>query len=421
MEKLARFNTERIYIVFDRYFVLSIKENERTLRDGYHGSMYNITGPDQVRPSDFMKELKNSSFKEALVKFLITHWSSQELIPFIGNKHVYLNYDKCYHYYVKYRDSVNKVIYEIDEDLDCSHHEEADTKMIFHVTKESSDKILIRCSDTDVLIIMLGNMEHACKSSEIWMLLGTGNNVRYLNVNELYKTLGHRLSVALPGLHAFTGCDYNPCFFNKRKTKPLTILEESEDFRKAFTDLGNCNSEKEWQKIFNTVKKFVCVWYNKKQCTKINEARYDEFLVNYRVNSDTDKFRKKVKNVDGSSLPPCRSELYQQFLRAKYITSIWRNAYREEPTTLKPEDNGWICVDGKYGFKWFEGEQLPHLVSDILIGPQEVQQIPEKEELESNLFVNSHEIHELDSDLGEYLFQLVLEINSATIYKSFFF
>lgn len=31
---------------------------------------YVISGPDQIRPTDFVKELKNSKFKEALVNCL---------------------------------------------------------------------------------------------------------------------------------------------------------------------------------------------------------------------------------------------------------------------------------------------------------------------------------------------------------------
>lgn len=400
MQKLISYNAERLDLVFDQYFVPSIKGNERISRDGFRSSSYNITGPNQVKPADFLKELKNSSFKEALVKFLISHWTSDELIPVIGHRRIYLNHEKCYHYYVQYSNSGNKVICEIDENLDCSSHEEADTKMVFHVTKDSSEKILIRCSDTDVLIILLGNMEHTCKSSEIWMLVGTGTNARYINVNELYKFLGHRLSSALPGVHAFTGCDYNPSFYNKGKSTPIVLLEESEEYRKAFTDLGNWHSDREWKKIFSTVEKFVCVWYNKKKCTEINKARYDEFLKNYNVNTDREKFKKKVKNLDGSSLPPCQSELYQQFLRAKYITSIWRNAYRDVPTTLKPEDNGWIRFDERSEFKWFEGEQLPNLVSDIIIHPHEVHDTDS--DSVTDIIFHPHEIHEADSDLGTY-------------------
>ncbi|GBP33294.1 hypothetical protein EVAR_30882_1 [Eumeta japonica] len=43
-----------------------------------------IGGPEQVRPSDFAKELKNTKFKEALIDFFTKHWSSEEMKSFLG-------------------------------------------------------------------------------------------------------------------------------------------------------------------------------------------------------------------------------------------------------------------------------------------------------------------------------------------------
>lgn len=44
---------------------------------------YLITGPEQVRPVDIIKELHNIQFKEAFVDFLITHWSSNEMAELV--------------------------------------------------------------------------------------------------------------------------------------------------------------------------------------------------------------------------------------------------------------------------------------------------------------------------------------------------
>ncbi|CAF4946130.1 unnamed protein product [Pieris macdunnoughi] len=75
---------------------------------------------------------------------------------------------------------------------------------------------------------------------------------------------------------------------------------------------------------------------------------------------------KKLKNFDASNLPPCKTELFQQFLRANYITSIWNNANEKRPSTFTPENNGWTFEDNQYHFYWFDGDQLPGLVSESL-------------------------------------------------------
>ncbi|XP_028982536.1 uncharacterized protein LOC114841645, partial [Diachasma alloeum] len=69
------------------------------------------------------------------------------------------------------------------------------------------------------------------------------------------------------------------------------------------------------------------------------------------------------------NLPPCQVELYQQYLRSRYITSVWRNAHCKLPSTLKPEENGWSEKEGKYEFAWFSGDQLPEFVEDVVIQP----------------------------------------------------
>lgn len=137
-----------------------------------------------------MKELRNIKFKQSFVKFLIEHWATQEMIPFIGNSIIKLNYDSCYSYIVK-NDLIEMTI---DENMFCDNHEEADTKIVHHVCKlDTCEKtnVLLKTSDTDVLIIMLGNMNHLQSDDlDIFMEYGTGNSKRYINITKLHMELG---------------------------------------------------------------------------------------------------------------------------------------------------------------------------------------------------------------------------------------
>ena len=73
MKKLVTNNkTHEIRVIFERYFSSSIRDYKRSLRGGNCvDRMYVISGPDYTRPADLIKELRNSYFKEALVRFLI--------------------------------------------------------------------------------------------------------------------------------------------------------------------------------------------------------------------------------------------------------------------------------------------------------------------------------------------------------------
>ncbi|PRD35243.1 UNVERIFIED_CONTAM: hypothetical protein NCL1_12117 [Trichonephila clavipes] len=81
---------------------------------------FTIPGPDQVRPSDFAKKLKNV----------------RNITSNIGASNS-------------------------DENLTCADHEEADTEIIHHICNiDAQANFVIRCSDTDIAAIMLGNMHH---------------------------------------------------------------------------------------------------------------------------------------------------------------------------------------------------------------------------------------------------------------------
>lgn len=136
----------RYDVIFDQCFSPSIKDYEKSLRQESTQLDFNIAGPDQVRPSDFLKELKNTHFKQALVDFFIQHWASDEMVPFIENKLIYINFKQCHSYFVENNTNVSNV----DDNLSCPEHEEADIKIIYHVCNiDTQTNFVIRCSDNN--------------------------------------------------------------------------------------------------------------------------------------------------------------------------------------------------------------------------------------------------------------------------------
>ncbi|CAH1110447.1 unnamed protein product [Psylliodes chrysocephalus] len=125
----------------------------------------------------------------------------------------------------------NKVISKIHEDLSCSEHEEADTKIVYHVCNiDAQANFVIRCSDTDIAAIILGNIHHLKNGdSHIWILTSTGNKQRYVDLNTICEQFGPSPSFcrSLPAFHANRGCDFNPAFFKKGKQMPYIILKKN--------------------------------------------------------------------------------------------------------------------------------------------------------------------------------------------------
>lgn len=68
---VTKYPGQRTDVIFDQYWSPSIKDNERSLRLETVQMQFIISRPEQVRPTDFSKELKNIRFKEALIDFLL--------------------------------------------------------------------------------------------------------------------------------------------------------------------------------------------------------------------------------------------------------------------------------------------------------------------------------------------------------------
>ncbi|GFU78840.1 uncharacterized protein TNCV_4772022 [Trichonephila clavipes] len=147
---------------------------------------YTITGPEQIRSSDFAKELK--ILKKLWLIFFISHWATDKVVPFIGNKIIHINFRKCHSFTIN---ESNKVVSRVDKELSCPAHEEAYANIVYHACNINYPaEIVIRSIDTDIAAIMLGNMHPLKSDSVVWMLTGTGNNLRYVDLTKIHAELG---------------------------------------------------------------------------------------------------------------------------------------------------------------------------------------------------------------------------------------
>lgn len=124
------------------------------------------------------------------------------------------------------------------------------------------------------------------------------NNIRkYVDVTKLCGELGGTLCVALPALHAFTGCDYTAAFLRIRKTRALDIAETSDRFLQAFHQNG---ASVEIRETTDVVDAFISA---KPNLVKTDDARYAVFRDKY-VPKDEEHPLAKIKGADASLLLP---------------------------------------------------------------------------------------------------------------------
>ena len=119
---------------------------------------------------------------------------------------------------------------DIVPELKCSH-EEADTRLILHAHHASNTghkSIVINSADTDVAVIATAHSYSI--PATLLFLTGTKHRRRYVTLTQLGRSLGKQLCLALPGYHAFTGCDTTSAFVGKGKAKPLELIRTNESF-----------------------------------------------------------------------------------------------------------------------------------------------------------------------------------------------
>lgn len=215
-----------------------------------------------------------------MAKYFLKEWQEDQYGPILGNKSLIVSYGgDCVRLGFNERDF--KMTVEHPAYLQGSH-EEADTLLSFHVAN-SIGNVMVRASDTDVLVILLGMIgrhmgsQGATTYNRLIMDCGSGNNRRHIDVSSIATNLESSqtgLAAAMPGLHAMTGCDFTTAFYRKGKVKPLDILQKDSTgtFSQFLGKLGSVDEPD--QRI---AEEFICCLYGMKG-DNVNEARHTKLL-----------------------------------------------------------------------------------------------------------------------------------------------
>ena len=75
------------------------------------------------------------------------------------------------------------------------------------------------------------------------MIVGTGGKRRSIPLGLLYEAVGEELVKALPGFHAFSGCDHTGAIGGKSKVSCWNTIKKAEQsVIDAFSSLGTSNT-----------------------------------------------------------------------------------------------------------------------------------------------------------------------------------
>ncbi|EDO28806.1 predicted protein [Nematostella vectensis] len=140
-----------------------------------------------------------------------------------------------------------------------STQEEADTRILLHASHaaKAGYAIVISSEDTDVLVIALSLKSFIASPL---FIKTTKQSRTYVDVSKVVLVIGVQMCIALPGFHAFTGCERASAFFGKGKAKALELLHQNSSFVNLFLEMGMY-----WQldeELFQKIQEFTCTMYS---------------------------------------------------------------------------------------------------------------------------------------------------------------
>ena len=110
------------------------------------------------------------------------------------------------------------------------NHEEVDTRLILHsceAANEGYERLVLRCSDTDVLLILCYFMP--ARVAEVLMVSGTSTQQKFYPVHTRSNQFSQSVRENLLSFHALTGCDTVSSFSGYGKKKCSKIFQRQPD------------------------------------------------------------------------------------------------------------------------------------------------------------------------------------------------
>ena len=201
--------------------------------------------------------------------------------------------------------TLSRSVQQVFSELDPCSHEEADTRMmlhVFHAVNSGYNKIMIRTVDTDVVVLAI-NFQQRHPVMELWVVFGTGKNLRYIAVHELVSSLGPERAQGILFFRAFTGCDTVSSFGGHGKKSAWDTWNSFPNVTDAFVKLSSePHAVSENSEYLPTLERFVVLLYDRtSNKLHVNDSRKQLFT-------------KKCRGMD--SLPPTQATLIQHIKRA---------------------------------------------------------------------------------------------------------
>ena len=316
-------------LVFDRYDVeaiMNIKGSERQRRGDSHPNRasHKVIGNRKV--PNYKQFLKSGQNKAELIYFLSQYL--EEKAPALIAQDRTLVIAGGY----PNRETVREISAGGTRDIEelFSTQDEADTRIVLHATHFAAfPRTIVRCDDTDVLVLLLHYQKEGMLSQEVYMHAGHAGKFitreRFIPVTKIADEVGPLICSILPAMHVLSGCDSTSGCFKIGKKTAYNTLQKYKDELRSLTEFQSPDPA---AGMDSAIIYGLLTYKGSKgrRCSSLDELRFI-------LSSTTDK--------PVASLPPTEDAFRQHALRAKYQTMIWCSSHIAKPSVGNPTEYGW--------------------------------------------------------------------------------
>jgi len=228
-------------------------------------------------------------------------------------------------------DAVSTQTSNMEELVPCSH-EEADTQIFVHArhaVRHRSKAIMIKASDTDVLVIAVSVLPSLQQSrlQQLWVSFGQGNNLRWIPVHEFCLVIGLAKTRQILFYHAFTGCDVVSAFHGKGKKSAWLTVDAYTEVSDVFAKLSQYPLTVDDEDLPILLMSVVIMYDRSSRAEGVDDARLDTFA---------------RKQRPYETIPPTRGALLRHTKDAAYQAGCIRSQSTvHKPETQDPAEWGW--------------------------------------------------------------------------------
>uniref|UniRef100_A0A8C4PX78 Uncharacterized protein n=1 Tax=Eptatretus burgeri TaxID=7764 RepID=A0A8C4PX78_EPTBU len=217
--------------------------------------------------------------------------------------------------------------------ITCQVHKKKPTLLLLNALHVASTgaEVQIISPDTDVLLLALRRYPQLGHNPSFITVVGDKRRTIFLK--PMYDSIGDCLAAALPGFHAFTGCDTTGHFAGKGKQGCWKALKKSSvNVIEAFIQLGSNRTISPEMEL--ALELFVCQLYLPgTELCELSSLRWHMF---------------KKSFAESEKLPPTKGALEQHIKRAHYQATVWYHDEIAKPKLPEPSEYGWTLENNLY-------------------------------------------------------------------------